>query len=398
MNLFSKMKINDYNLMLEKVLDSKYFSSNIKSLLLSMVYKIENSYGDYEEVKSLDKSKEDLLKEIINIVKEYCDNIKLVEPGSKEAEIIEKNDMYAITNTKERSILAYPTEISLLFAIIDILPKYYYIENAFLFKNAMHQVLVRGINQNVIEILSDFNGWSWDINLKFKNDIPANLIYQNLIIILGEEFLDNWLKESKTRKSFLIELKKKVKDTDYFISLCKYLYMISSKEDKIKIEEKYNFKKDTKLNVVIKMQEEFAKYFIILASRLEEDDDIIKYLYKLRYYRELNINSETKIKDIPKIEKKLNDVYKILITKACKQELLAIVNYDIETNYKIIKSILDTKIINLDEIKIKLNLVDSKLNISIYDGDVLEREIIYEGKINKEDLRLKLNKKYKLFN
>ena len=36
----------DYNLILEKILDSKYFSSNSKSLLLSMIYKIENCYDD----------------------------------------------------------------------------------------------------------------------------------------------------------------------------------------------------------------------------------------------------------------------------------------------------------------------------------------------------------------
>ena len=49
MGLFSKLK--DYNVELEEVLDSKYFSSNIKNLLLNMVYKIENSYADYKEVK-----------------------------------------------------------------------------------------------------------------------------------------------------------------------------------------------------------------------------------------------------------------------------------------------------------------------------------------------------------
>ena len=42
MNIFSKLK--DYNSQLEEILDRKYFSSNIKNLLLSMIYKIENSY------------------------------------------------------------------------------------------------------------------------------------------------------------------------------------------------------------------------------------------------------------------------------------------------------------------------------------------------------------------
>ena len=49
MSLFSKLK--DYNLELDEVLDNKYFSSNIKNLLLNMIYKIEVNYKDYSEVK-----------------------------------------------------------------------------------------------------------------------------------------------------------------------------------------------------------------------------------------------------------------------------------------------------------------------------------------------------------
>ena len=86
MSLFSK--VNDYNLKLEKVLDSKYFSSNIKSLLQSMTYKIENSYKDYKEVKHINKPQENVLEEIVDIINDYCDNIKIVEPESEEAEII----------------------------------------------------------------------------------------------------------------------------------------------------------------------------------------------------------------------------------------------------------------------------------------------------------------------
>ena len=398
MNLFSKMKFKDYNLKLEKILDSKYFSSNSKSLLLSMIYKIENSYEDYKEVKHINKTKEKVIQELVDIIRDYCDNIKIVEPNSKDAEIIRNNNVFAMTNSKERSILAYPTEISLLYAIIDIFPKYFYVEKAFLFKNAMQTVLVNGINQNIIEILSDFNGWSWDINLEYKNDIGANLIYQNFIIIFGQEYMDNWLMQNHSRKSSVVELKRKLKDTNYFSYLCQYLYIISSKEDKQKIEEKYNLKKEAKMNIHSKMQYEFTKYLIQVAEQIEEAEDLIRLIYQLRYYRELNLNKKIKIKDIGKIEKNVEEIYRIVITKACKKAILRIINMDINSNYKIIKQVLDTKIINLDEIKIKLRLEDSKLIVGVYEKDILEREIPIEGELNRKDLGIKLNKKYKLFN
>ena len=161
----------DYNLILEKILDSKYFSSNSKSLLLSMIYKIENFYNDYYTVKKIDKTKDEFLKEILEYIKKYCDNIKLIEPDSKEAELLKKNNVLALTNEKERSILSYPTETAFLYAISDVIPKYFYVPDTFSYKNAIQELLVNGYNQNNLELLADFNGWSWDVNLKLKYNI-----------------------------------------------------------------------------------------------------------------------------------------------------------------------------------------------------------------------------------
>ena len=397
MNLFSKMRFNDYNLILENVLENKYFSSNIKSLLLSMIYKIENSYEDYKIIKHIDKTKDEFLQEIIDIIKEYCDNVKLVEPNSQDAEIIKNNNVFSITNTKERSILAYPTELSLLYGIIDIMPKYFYIESSFLFKSAMQRLLLSGSNQNVLEVLSDFNGWSWDINLEYKNNLQANIIYQNLIIMFGQEKIDNWMRQNLSRKSILPELKKNCEGTNYFSYLCKYLYTISTKEDKQKIEEKYEFKKDSKINIFIKTQLEFTKYLLKQAIEIEDSEQLINIIYKLRYYRELFVDKKLKIKNIEKLEKNINEIYKIVITKACKNDDIKIINLDIETNYKIIKDILDTKIIDLDEIKVKLKWSLDRLVVCVYENEILEREINFNN-IKRDDIGIKLNKKIKLFN
>ena len=52
--------IKDYNNELEKILESKLFSYDVKNLLLSMLYKIENAYKDYETVKVEVPSKENI--------------------------------------------------------------------------------------------------------------------------------------------------------------------------------------------------------------------------------------------------------------------------------------------------------------------------------------------------
>ena len=180
--------------------------------------------------------------------------------------------------------------------------------------------------------------------------------------------------------------------------MCKYLYTISSKEDKQKIEEKYEFKKDSKINIFVKMQVEFTKYLLKKANEIEESDEIIRLIYQIRYYRNLFVTKDLKVKDIENLEKNINDIYKVIITKACKNEDIKIINLDIETNYKIIKKILDTKIIDLDEIKVKLKWSLDKLIICVYENEVLEREIVFEDTIKKNDIGIKLNKKIKLFN
>ena len=68
----------DYNNELELVLEQKKFEENVQSMLLSILYKIETSYKDYETVKKDVETKEEYIKEFINIIKNDCKSIKLV--------------------------------------------------------------------------------------------------------------------------------------------------------------------------------------------------------------------------------------------------------------------------------------------------------------------------------
>ena len=128
--------------MLEEILDKKYFSGQIKNLLLSMLYKIEISYNDFERVKKVVRDKEEYILELLNIIQKYCDNLKIVKPDSSQANLLEKNNVLAVTNEKERSALVYATEKSLLYAIADIEPKYFYISPKFVFKNIFEPIII----------------------------------------------------------------------------------------------------------------------------------------------------------------------------------------------------------------------------------------------------------------
>jgi hypothetical protein len=501
--------MKDYNSELEEILDRKYFSSNIKNLLLSMIYKIENSYNDYEKVKRIVRTKEEFLNELVESINKYCDNVKVVEPDSKGAEILEKNKVMALTNEKERSLLAYPTENALLYAISDIAPKYFYLSNDLIFKKLIQDMLVEGYNTNNLEILVNFNGWSWDTKSKSNGKYINNLIYQNFLFLVGEGFLKEWRTTSSNKINYFAEIESRIqtldKGNEFLLYMCKILYAKANEKEKeilnIKLKEKirdlskikdkdkfltamqmkkmklnkelqkidlilnddkilarefkkrnskleddkkigsikiyYNmllrekekafaeFKEASDLSLPVnylKYKDKLERYEFIYKNKNGIDKDIIELekcflklmekktlnamtnaeiidiIYILRYLKNININKDYQIKDIPSLNRYIDKILKIAITKACKSGIIKIISMDISTNYEIIKFAIDSMIIELEEIKIYLELDKDNLTIKVYDKEIYEKEITQKFTGDKKDFEIKLKKMVKIFN
>ena len=190
-------KLKDYNYILDKVLEEKRFSEDAKNLLLSMIYKIESSYGDYSQIKGIYEKKNDFIDEIIEIISKHCRYLFLVDPKNEEVKMLKQNKVVALTNEKEQRIYAYPTEQAILYGICDIKPKYYYIPRGYYYiKNRFQGLLVEGTILNNTEVIRNFNGWSWNYSEDSQiNQIP-NMIYQSIRMLVGEQFLKEWENDS----------------------------------------------------------------------------------------------------------------------------------------------------------------------------------------------------------
>lgn len=505
MSLFSKLK--DYNVELDDILDNKYFSSNVKNLLLNLVYKLDISYRDFEIVKKSVRSKEDFLNEIIETIRLYCDNVKTVEPDSDQAKMLSKHKVRALTNEKERSILTYPTELALLYAISDISPKYFYIDESFLIKNRFQIALVNGYNQNNMEILKDFSGWSWDRTYDEHFEYIDNLIYYNLLVMLGEKFLYEWRTYGSTRRNFLEEAEEYIKlftnDNEYLKSLYRLLYVSTSGKEKEKIDdklkekakelkkmenrtkyiesskmqkekltnklkkidlalsddkilkkqiEKLNAKNEKKIKsikiykkfliaekekiigeierivfvlkpinfisykqelkdvtslysnikdvevAIIESQKNFLNFLYKKLSKMKDTEEIIGIVYQLRYYRKLKVSKDTVIEDYEELEMLFDKVLKKAITSLCKSGAMKILSMDINLNFEIIKYILDTKIIKLEQIKVAFSQDLEGLIIKVYDKDIFEKQGRKRSDVKKASLEVKKGHKIKLFN
>lgn len=418
--------------MLEEILEKKTFSSISKSLLFSMIYKLEVSYKDYAVVKPRVLSKDEFLSHMLNVIQKYCDNIKTVEPESVGAELLIKHDVEAVTNYKERSILVYPTEQAMLYAISDIEPKYFFVKRDFIFKKVLQKVLVEGYKQNTIEILKDFNGWSWDISLDKRRNDMVYMMYQNLLMIKGEQFLLEWRTDYQAQQDYLAQLKHAIRNItgndDYYWSFCRVLYKMANPKEKSEMtqmlqkkEQKYQEfllqdkefkKKNLREFQVLKqyheilqnektLQEEFLElqklFFQFLEKKLARfsfREEILEMISILRYYQ----NHMFLIKQYMKMVPYFDYVLKLTFTKACEMGILKIVCMDIEVNFEILKYVFDTKIIDLEDIKIYLEQEDGEILMKVYDKEVFEKQskIAFQG--SKKDIAIKRKKMINVFN
>ncbi len=514
--ILSKLNIKDYNNRLEKILEKKKFSLDTKNLLLGMLYRIENGYADYKKTKVEVLSKNEFIENIFNIIMSNCNEINVAEFDSQASKILkEKNEKYIIEKDNGK-ITVLGNELLLFDCILKIAQKQVCVpEELEDFKVPISNFLNLGDLINKSEVMRDFNGWSWNPILKNIQDIKINVIFQTLIYLAGNEFVNKWISSTSELADYLELLQFYIKENfgekraSEFLSLfCKLVIDISISQDKDqmafwkekrkyfdteldilqdkqkflkeiteekkkygkqienidkimnnkellkeeyisrneklpnkekifsishlvgrlekereelltkikecnnliepkgyverkkKVEEKVEFlnsldieqKEDIK-KTIIDLCEIFLECFQIKIAKAKTKQEIVDYIYELRYYVLLALDSEgTKIKEVVKL-RPIIEKNKVNLLKKAKQ-LYAIdeVTDDEKANEEILENIFDSKMIDLDHMVIQTRVTEGKLCIEYYDENILENTIQLQS-----DRTLKLKKKTKLF-
>ncbi len=257
-DIFSKINFKDYNNQLENILEQKDFSSDVKNLLLSMLYKIENGYQDYEKVKVNVSSKKYFLKKIVQIIQEECQQIHLVRPLTEESKELEENHVNYKVDKEKGSITVYPNERMILEALITLTQKEILLEEQyFLLTIGMQEVLTRGNRMNIVEVLRDFNGWSWDITTSQMESKNCNMVYQNLLILLGNNFLKTWITDDIEQEEEEIEI------PNNEILRSKYNESFGMTKEEMQEEKKIDYLQKMQEILTKKYGEELAKAFFL---------------------------------------------------------------------------------------------------------------------------------------
>ena len=321
-NLLEKLVKKDYNNELEKILEEKQFGENVKSTLLSILYKVEASYKDYQTVKKDVENKEEYISNILEIIKNNCNSIKIIKMSDKENQI--PNNKTYIINKEKNEIIAYPIERKILYAISKIGKRDKIIKDEyFLINETLSDLINVGNNIDTVEPLRDFNGYSWTTIQQEIESIEHNLIYQNLRILVGNEFLEKWVKNNE----YII---------DYYDLFKERLENLYGKKNKEKITEqiskisillsaKFNIeKKQEMLECKEKIHEELQKIqdkekFIEKTSerKLELSEKIKKIDTTISDKELLQEEYKTRNEDLP-LEKKIFSMR--ILSKIMQQE------------------------------------------------------------------------------
>ena len=381
--MLEKFIQKDKNEELEKILEEKNIEEQAKNLLQGILYKIEVSYKDYKNTKAIDKTKKEYLEDILKSIQKRCNQIKIVKLSEKHADEniqkeLEKNKFYISQN----EIICYPIEEKILYAIEKKSNNELIINNKYgIISIPLSNLINTGKNINKIEVLRDFNGWSWTTIKKEIENINANLIYQSLQFILGEEFLEDWANDNEgiidyfeKAKEELSKFTKKDNDTDEFITILtkiaclnetieneKYSeYIKQQLQEKEKELEKYNSIKEN-ITYIYDRKKEILKEIKKIEKILSQETSL------KREYERLNegVELHKKIFSIKVLRQQLIDKKQKLLNEIEENNYLLNPNNYIEEKNKLIHEKEILEVVNYDSIKQKellINFVNKILN------------------------------------
>lgn len=286
--LLNKIVKKNYNNQLEEVLEKKLYEENVKSNLLSILYKIEVAYNDYEKVKQNVETKDEFIENLINDIKNNCETIKFVRPHSEESKIIGNKTF--LVEKKLKKIICYPIERKILYSIEKISKNDKIIKDKYFLINITLSDLINvGNNINQVEPLRDFNGYSWTTIPSEIESVEHNLIYQNLIILLGYKFLNNWIRNHE----FIID----------------YMELFENKLDEIcdKTQKKNLLDKLEQISILldIKFNNKVKKRIISTKQKVEKE---LEYIKDNKVFVEKITDEKNKlIKEIREIDETVNN-------------------------------------------------------------------------------------------
>ena len=156
-----------------------------------------------------------------------------------------------------------------------------------------------------------------------------------------------------------------------------------------------SLEKQNLIEEVEKFQKLFLECIEYRIAHIETKKEALEMIYLVRYYKYIKLDKDIYIKQLKSLKNSLKNVERILIAKAEQFNIFIKFSNKSLENIEIILDILDTKIIDLECIEVLAKVENKRINIEVYDGEIIDNTLILPENIR--EIELKPNKKMKLF-
>lgn len=206
-------------------------------------------------------------------------------------------------------------------------------------------------------------------------------------------------------KLMLEERDSKIKEIEKLNKLMKpkefveYKKELAEKQRCLKLVEVENYDRQIE-NLLIKLQQIILKGYLRKIENSQDKQELVKLIYEFRYYCLLPFDNKKAIWQIKPLERCLKKVANKLIQKAYELKVIIKISKDENINYEILKNLFVTRIINLEEVNIKIRKEKDKYYMQLFDDNIEQETIEIQNieNINSKTFEIKLNKKIGLFN
>ena len=139
--------------------------------------------------------------------------------------------------------------------------------------------------------------------------------------------------------------------------------------------------------------------FLIKVQKAKTNKEVLSLIYEFRYYLLLPFTNKQNIEEIPELKNKIEKVLQELLKKSHELKVIDLISKDENIDYEVLKNIFHLRIINLEDLYIKIIKEKEKFFIQLFDENIYEEKIeLNINNFNKKDLEIKFNKKVKIFN
>ncbi|MBR2786804.1 MAG: hypothetical protein IKD76_04855 [Clostridia bacterium] len=237
--------------------------------------------------------------------------------------------------------------------------------------------------QEIDEMLNDINLLREEYTKCIENNKKAYFGIGDFIECKEKEKQDLLKKIKSNDKE--IGQKQYLSEHDDYATALRYYAEIQEDKDKVNVQAK-----------IVRLQQIFLECLKIKIVKTEAKKDLSNLIKEIRYYSNVLYKKNTPVMLEEKVAEELENVVKDMVCKIVENKIIETGFKSKELNYKILKYIFETKIIELENLVIKIKFTKSnKIQVEYYDSKLFDHKEIYEIPFD-EEITSKKDRKIKL--